>query len=91
MHDVHQDFFMNVAFSRNRTLFSEEGLRIHPRIWQIRRFEGVRFLPNSHAPIAAPLLQSRLEFVDRGSAVGRKGEAEEQRRREKEGEERRKE
>jgi hypothetical protein len=47
MYEIHQDFFMNVSFSRNRASLSECDLRIYPRIWQIRRFEGVRFLPNS--------------------------------------------
>jgi TFIIF-interacting CTD phosphatase-like protein len=47
MYEIHQDFFMNVAFSRNRASFSEGNLQIYPRVWQIRRFEGVRFFPNS--------------------------------------------
>jgi hypothetical protein len=52
MYEIHPDLFMNVAFSRNRTFFSEDDLRIYPQIWQIRHFEGVRFLPNS--PTLAP-------------------------------------
>jgi hypothetical protein len=52
MYEIHQDFFMNVAFSRNIASFSEGNLQIYPQIWQIRHFEGVRFLPNS--PTLAP-------------------------------------
>jgi hypothetical protein len=29
MYEIHQDFFMNVAFSRNRTLLSEDDLQIY--------------------------------------------------------------
>jgi hypothetical protein len=47
MYEIHRDFFMNVSFSRNRTFHLEGDSRIYSRIRQIRRFEGVRFLPNS--------------------------------------------
>jgi hypothetical protein len=52
MYEIHQDFFMNVSFSWNRTFHPEGDSRIFSRIRQIRRFEGVRFLPNS--PTLAP-------------------------------------
>jgi hypothetical protein len=45
MYEIHQDFFMNVSFSRNRAFHPEGDSRIYSRIRQIRRFEGVRFLP----------------------------------------------
>jgi hypothetical protein len=52
MHEIHQDFFMNVSFSRDRAFHPEGDSWIYSWIRQIRRFEGVRFLPNSPTPIS---------------------------------------